>query len=198
MLLMKMREKCLAILMALFGTLICQPVLADSWQSSALSSDLEFIASYQGLPINGRFNRFSVAANTDQATQLTQLDVRVFISSADMGSSEINQAIQTTDWFNSGDFSEAIFTSQHLETVSRTENNAEYIAHGELQLKGLKNSIAVPLSWKNNGSDQVVIAGELTLDRSDFGIGIGEWASGEQIGLAVRVSFTVQLDRINE
>ena len=198
MLLMKMREKYLIILMALFGTLICQPVLADIWQSNSLNSDLEFIASYQDLPINGRFNRFSVAANTDQATQLTQLDVRVFISSADMGSSEFNTAIQAADWFNSGDFSEATFTSQRLITISQQENKSEYIAHGELQLKGLQKNIAVPFNWQNNGSEQATLTGELTLDRSDFGIGIGEWASGEQIGLAVHVSFTVQLDRINE
>jgi polyisoprenoid-binding protein YceI len=115
-----------------------------------------------------------------------------------MGSSEFNQAIQAADWFNVADFSEATFSSQQLQSATPESDKTAFIARGILQLKGLQKNIAVPLSWHNNSSDRATITGELTLDRSDFAIGTGEWASGDQIGLAVRVWFTVQLDKIND
>ena len=185
-------------LIALIAMLGYQPAVAETWQSNAPNSTLEFAASYQGLPINGRFNQFSVTLLSDQLTQPTQLNVAVSIHSADMGSSEFNQAIQAADWFNVADFSEATFSSQQLQSATPESDKTAFIARGILQLKGLQKNIAVPLSWHNNSSDQATINGELTLDRSDFAIGTGEWASGDQIGLAVRVWFTVQLDKIND
>ena len=115
-----------------------------------------------------------------------------------MGSSEFNQAIQAADWFNVADFSEATFSSQQIRLAPKESDKTMLIARGILQLKGLQKNIAVPLSWENNSSNQATISGELTLDRSDFAIGTGEWASGDQIGLAVRVWFTVQLDKVND
>ena len=185
-------------LVSLIAILGYQPALAETWQSNTPNSQLEFAASYQGLPINGRFNQFSVTCLTDQLTQPTQLNVAVSINSADMGSSEFNQAIQAADWFNVADFSEATFSSQNLESVTTDAGAIAFIAHGILQLKGLQKTIAVPLSWQKNSADQVTITGEIILDRSDFAIGTGEWASGDQIGLAVRVWFTVQLDNVND
>ena len=185
-------------LIALIAILGYQPAAAETWQSNAPSSKLEFAASYQGLPINGRFNQFSVTCLTDQLEQPTQLNVAVSITSADMGSSEFNQAIQAADWFNVADFSEATFSSQQIKLTPKESDKTTLIARGILQLKGLQKNIAVPLSWQNNSPNQATITGELTLDRSDFAIGTGEWASGDQIGLAVRVWFTVQLDKVDD
>jgi polyisoprenoid-binding protein YceI len=53
--------------------------------------------------------------------------------------------------------------------------------------------VAVPFDWHQISHKQVAMRGELSLDRSDFGIGQGEWATGEQIGLAVRVWFDVRM-----
>jgi hypothetical protein len=39
------------------------------------------------------------------------------------------------------------------------------------------------------------MSGRLVLKRSDFAIGIGDWSSGEQIGIDVNVSFAVQMQR---
>jgi polyisoprenoid-binding protein YceI len=39
------------------------------------------------------------------------------------------------------------------------------------------------------------MAGELTLDRTRFGIGSGEWATPDPIGLDVKVKFKVTLRR---
>jgi len=39
------------------------------------------------------------------------------------------------------------------------------------------------------------MSGQLILKRNDFSIGIGDWSSGEQIGIDVSVSFVVEMLR---
>lgn len=178
---------------ALAAALLWQPLLAADWQSESENSQLNFAASFQNLPIDGRFNQFSVKYTTDQAALPVNLQVMVSVASADMGNMEFNDEIQALDWFNVADHSTAIFTSQQFEIVSQNKADADYIAHGKLQLKGIEQAVAVPFSWRQINHNQVAMNGELSLNRSDFGIGQGEWATGEQIGLAVRVWFDVRM-----
>jgi hypothetical protein len=39
------------------------------------------------------------------------------------------------------------------------------------------------------------MSGEIVIDRTRFDVGSGEWASGEPIGIGVRVRFRVTLER---
>jgi polyisoprenoid-binding protein YceI len=125
------------------------------WQSSPTDSHLYFAPSYEGMPINGHFKQFSVRYQTDQQSQPSRLKVKVAIASADMGNSDINEAI------------------------------------GTLQLKGFSQPVTVPVSWQPLPDGKAKMTGELLVGRNDFSIGSGEWASGEQIGLAVKIWFDV-------
>jgi len=55
----------------------------------------------------------------------------------------------------------------------------------------------VPFDWQpdTQNPDRATMSGELVLKRSDFSIGIGDWSSGDQIGIDVSVSFTVVMQR---
>jgi polyisoprenoid-binding protein YceI len=178
---------------ALAATLLWQQSLATEWQSEVDNSQLNFAASFQNLPVNGRFKTFSVTCTTDQAARPMNLQVMVSVASADMGNMEFNHEIQALDWFNGADHSTAIFASDHFEIAPESKADVDYIAHGKLQLKGVERAVAVPFDWHQISHNQVAMRGELSLDRSDFGIGQGEWATGEQIGLAVRVWFDVRM-----
>ena len=183
---------------ALAATLLWQPSLATEWQSEVDNSQLNFAASFQNLPVNGRFKTFAFKCTTDQAARPVNLQVMVSVASADMGNMEFNHEIQAFDWFNGADHSTAIFTSDHFEIAPETKAGVDYIAHGKLQLKGVERAVAVPFDWHQISHNQVAMRGELSLDRSDFGIGQGEWATGEQIGLAVRVWFDVRMLSSND
>ena len=65
------------------------------------------------------------------------------------------------------------------------------MAIGTLQLKGFSQPITVPMSWQPLPDGMAKMTGELLVRRNDFSIGSNEWASGEQIGLAVKVWFDV-------
>tara|TARA_B110000902_G_scaffold240232_1_gene289581 strand:- start:1071 stop:1553 length:483 start_codon:yes stop_codon:yes gene_type:complete len=146
--------------------------------------------TFQGLPIEGRFTQFSV-----DYSQAEKLLVTVNIGSADMSDDELNSEIAGVDWFDVSRFDEAVFSSDDLAAVSNSKEN--FVAEGSLNLKGVSEPVNVPFVWQPDAQnpDRAIMSGQLVLKRSDFSIGIGDWSSGEQIGIDVSVSFTVVMQR---
>lgn len=166
-------------------------VSATDWQSNPSKSRLNFAPNYEGMPINGRFTLFSVTYTTDAKDQPIHLSVKVSVASADMDNSDINEAIGAVDWFNITDFPEAQFISDQF----LLDASGQFVAKGSLQLKGHNKSVMVPFRWETMPEGEASMIGELTLARNDFFIGDGEWASGEQIGISVKVWFNVVFSR---
>jgi polyisoprenoid-binding protein YceI len=155
------------------------------WQSDPTpkNSELSYSVNFEQLPINGEFKEFSVDYIAQQ-----QLRVVVDISSVDMGNADINQAIRDVDWFDIKSHRQAVFFSDEIKAVG----DNEFLAKGRLQLKGISQPVNVPFSWQPS-TDSASMTGKLTLSRSDFAIGSPEWASGDQIGIDVDVSFAVEM-----
>ena len=170
--------------------LICLPSAGEQWQSVPTNSQLNYQVTFQGLPIEGRFKQFSVSYSPAQ-----QLHVKVDIGSADMSDDELNREISGADWFDAGRFGEAVFNSDRLVLNNGADN--QFVAKGSLKLKGISQQVSVPFLWTQDSKDSetATISGQLVLKRSDFSIGIGDWSSGDQIGIDVSVSFAVLMQR---
>jgi polyisoprenoid-binding protein YceI len=175
--------KYLILTIYLFSALFSQLSTASNWQFEPAESELNYSVNFEQLPINGQFKEFSVDYIAQQ-----QLRVVVNIASVDMGNSDINQAIRDVDWFDIKSHSQAVFLSNNIKVVGETE----FIAEGQLQLKGISKPVNVPFSWQAS-AESAYMTGKLTLSRSDFSIGSPEWASGDQIGIDVSVSFAVKM-----
>ncbi len=170
--------------------LLCLPSTAEQWRSVATDSQLNYEVTFQGLPIAGQFKRFSVIYSP-----AAKLLVNVDVGSADMSDDELNSEIANPDWFDTGRFSEATFSSESLNAQSNASQ--DFIAAGNLNLKGVSEPVKVPFLWRQDAENpgRAIMSGQLTLQRSDFSIGIGDWCSGEQIGIDVSVSFIVHMQR---
>ena len=170
--------------------LLCLPSTAEQWRSVATDSQLNYEVTFQGLPIAGQFKRFSVIYSP-----AAKLLVKVDVGSADMSDDELNSEIANADWFDTGRFSEATFSSESLNAQSNASQ--DFIAAGNLNLKGVSEPVKVPFLWRQDAENpgRAIMSGQLTLQRSDFSIGIGDWSSGEQIGIDVSVSFIVHMQR---
>lgn len=168
---------------------------AEQWRDNRAESKLYFAPSFEGLPIDGEFRQFAVNLVSDQNLRPESLFVKVQIASADLGSSDLNEAIQMVDWFDSQSFADASFSS---DQIVATDADNQFIASGRLSLKAVEKPIEVPFSWQQSADGSIRMLGELKLDRGDFAIGSGEWSSGDQIGLAVRIWFDVSLVAVND
>lgn len=164
--------------------------LAGEWRSQE-GSELLFEPTWEGEALRGRFDRFDVRLETDAAGIAgAKLTVTVQLESADMDDPDINEAIAGAEWFAVNKHPVATFTSNSIEQAA----DGDYIACGQLELKGVRLPVDVPFQWAATG-DRAEMSGELVIDRTRFNVGSGEWADGEQIGTAVGVSFDVVLER---
>jgi len=167
------------------------PAQAADWRMDAASSRLEFIVSYEKATAPGLFKEFDTRLSFDPDKPAgSTLEVTVNIGSADMKSGDINKAIRMADWFDSARFPKAEFRSMDIRKIDANR----YLARGVLNLKGVQQAVEVPFSWAA-ARDGASMEGELTVRRSLFGIGRGEWAATDVIGGDVKVRFRVALRR---
>jgi polyisoprenoid-binding protein YceI len=166
------------------------PAQADEWRSSA-ASQFGFVTTIETVATPGVFKRFLVLFCFDPSQPSEAwLRVTVDLTAADLGDPDMNAVLADPAWFDTGHFAEAVFDSHSIVEQAP----GEYVANGTLDLKGVQKNLAVPFAWTSAG-DTASMAGELLLDRSEFDVGSGEWASGDTIGIAVQLKFAIQLER---
>jgi polyisoprenoid-binding protein YceI len=166
---------------------------AAEWKMDPAASRLTLQASYQNEPVPGTFKQFDTRLRFDPARLVnSKLDVVVKLDSMDMGSSEINDGVKDPDWLDPNRFPEARFESSDIRQTAP----GRFLANGTLTLKGKKQPVAVPFTWESAGKT-ATMAGELTVKRTAFGVGAGEWTAGDLIGLDVKVMFNVRLQQVN-
>lgn len=180
---------------ALICFVVSPPSLAADWQSDNSKSNLQYAASIEQAPINGAFKKFSVSYTVSENGEPIRLKVTVAVASADMGDNDINEVIQSEEWFDTAQFPEAVFLSENFKANVNSGGKNNFVANGTLQLKGIKRPVSVPFNWQRMSDGKASMTGKITLNRADFAIGTGEWASEEPIGLNINVWFDVRLFR---
>lgn len=182
--------------LALTLCLVCQPCFPVDWQAQTGDSKLSYAVNFEHQPVSGMFKQFRVLFKTTPDAVPQQLRVIVDVASADMGNNDINEAIRQSEWFDVANYPQAEFTSREFGQ----DQDGNYIAHGALRIKGITKPVQVPLVWKHVAGRPGVMSmtGQVVLNRLDFLIGTGEWASGDEIGLGVKVDFRISLISASE
>lgn len=159
------------------------PASAADWQVDAAHSRLGFVGTQQGGTFTGQFHRWQAQLRFDpQDLPHSRFQVTVEIDSIDTGSRERDQYLPGEAWFAARQFPTATFRSTGFS--ARGGNN--YVAQGELTLRGVTRPISLSFSWESRGG-QAKLHAETTLNRTDFGVGQGEFASSDVVGRQVRV-----------
>jgi polyisoprenoid-binding protein YceI len=162
---------------------------AADWRMDPAGSKLEYIATFQKARASGIFKEFDTRVHFDENRLAdSRIDVTVAVVSADMIDADVNKSIRGPDWFDSARFPQAGF---HASDVRRVGEN-RYLARGALTVKGVEQQVEVPFVW-TDAVESATMAGELSVRRAAFHIGLGEWASTDIIGPDVTVKFSVRL-----
>jgi len=165
------------------------PVDAADWRMVPQASRLRFIARYEGSDAPGVFRQFEAVLHFDPAAPGSgRIEVGVETAGADMDSAEINEAIAGPDWLDSKRHPRAQFLSSRIAP----DGLHGYVATGMLKLKGRQREMSVPFTWEQHGG-RARLHGTAELDRTEFGIGSGDWAADEPIARRVRVELTLDL-----
>lgn len=179
-----MRPVLAALLLAAagFATAQAQDLVAES-------SEISFTSRQMGVPVVGRFRRFSAEMAFDpRQPAAARIGFVVDLGSAEIGDAETTAELRKPDWFNVAQFPQARFRSTGVKPLE----GRRFEVTGELAIKGATRPVVVPVTLSQAGA-LTTAAGSFTVRRLDFQIGIGDWKDTALVADPVEVRFKLVL-----
>lgn len=165
--------------------------MAVDWTVDHTQSKLGFVATYDGVGFTTQFEKFDATIHFDpKALETSQFRVTVSLGSVNSRSTDRDEGMQDTEWFDVAHYPEATFVSKQV-----TKNgDDEFAVTGDLSIKDISREIVFPFKWTATDNGAKLI-GETIVKRTDFKIGTGEWEKDETIGFDVKVIVGLILTR---
>lgn len=157
-------------------------------------SVLKFYAINNNAPVEGEFKDFfaDIKFNPDKPEE-GKITVEVQIASVFANYDEVVKNLISKDWLNSSEFPKALFTS---EKISRMPNSDNYYAEGKLKLRDKTMPVVLNFQLQFIDEKNAIAKGYVTLRRSEFGVGQGQWAKDDVVKNEVRVEFRVVAEKL--
>lgn len=179
-------------LIACVVLVLAVPAGASEWRVEHEASELAFAATQDGSRFEGRFRRFQAGMRFDPADlDSSRFDVTIRTASATTGDAQRDRRLPRVAWFHSDAFPEARFETR---SIRPGEGAYAYRAVADLTIRDTTRRIVLPFDWSGDG-DTAVMEGQVTLDRTEFGIGQGQWAACSTVSCQVTVMVDLRLQR---
>lgn len=153
------------------------------------ASELVFVTRQMGVPVEGRFQRWSAQVALDpRKPEAGHVVLRIETDSVSFAAPEVTAEAQRAVWLDTAKYPQAEFRSSGI----RATGDGRFDLTGRLTLKGESHDITVPVALTHSGSHGTAV-GQFTVKRSDFRVGAGEWADPSLVAYEVRVRFRIAL-----
>jgi polyisoprenoid-binding protein YceI len=151
-------------------------------------SSLAFEFDQAGARSSGGFKQFATELAYDEKNlAASTLKVTVQIGSLDTQDEERDTALKSAELFDAAKFPTATYSARSLD---KTPNGI--VAMGRLTLRGVTKELRLPLNVRSTPQG-LELSGTATIQRLDYGVGQGEWASTEWVGNDVKLTYKVTL-----
>lgn len=167
--------------------LAASPACAATWTMLPDASTLGFSGTQTAAPFSGEFKQWSATISYDPAhPETAHVHIVVNTGSAHTGDTQRDEAMPGTDWFSAAAFPQAVF-----DATGFTPGPANHFTTtGTLTIRGISHKLSLPFTLDVAGS-QATAEGEVSLNRGDYDVGQGNWATGDWVGLPVAVKFVL-------
>jgi polyisoprenoid-binding protein YceI len=179
----------LTLAVALIGA-IAPPALAQpAAQLLPAQSEIVFTTKQMGVPVEGRFGKFSAQIVLDPRQPASgRVAFTIETGSARFGAAETDAEVPKPAWLNVAKFPQASFESTAIKALG----GGRFEVAGKLSIKGSTQNVVVPVNVAQSGANSTA-TGTFTIQRLAFKIGEGEWADTQMVGNDVAVRFKLQL-----
>ena len=165
---------------------------AQSTQLLGTGSEIAFTTQQMGVPVEGRFGRFSARITLDpRQPEAGSVILNIDTSSARFGTAELDAELPKPVWLNAARFPQASFESTRI----RAAGADRFEVRGKLAIKGLAHELTVPVQIARTAGPGGLgtASGSFTIKRLDFKVGEAEWADTSLLANDVRVRFKLAL-----
>jgi polyisoprenoid-binding protein YceI len=161
------------------------PAQAANWTVDPAKSHLSFSGSQTGAPFQGSFGKWTAEIAFDPAhPEAAHAKVTIDLASAKTGDTQRDTALPQPEWFDVKAFPRASFEA----TGFIAKGGDAYETPGKLTIRDVSKEIVLPFTLTIAGNSATA-KGHLTLLRTNFGVGQGEWSSNEWVAFEVGVDF---------
>jgi polyisoprenoid-binding protein YceI len=179
----------LALALALAGAHPPAALAQPAAQMLPAQSEIVFTTRQMGVPVEGRFGRFSAQIALDPRQPAGgRVAFIIDTGSARFGSAETDAEVPKPEWLNVARFPQAGFESTAIKALG----GGRFEVAGKLSIKGSTRNIVVPVSVLQSGATSTA-TGTFTIQRLAFKVGEGEWADTQIVGNDVVVRFKLAL-----
>ena len=169
------------------------PSSAREWKMVEKDSSITFKGKQMGKDFDGDIRSFTPSIYFDDAhLDQSKVTVDIDLTTIDARDTDRNKSLFGSDWLDIAQFPKARFETQKI----LKKDDGSYVAEATLTLHGTVQQIELPftlaIDTKDSGKDTAVMNGKVTLDRSKFALGTGDWADPSVIAneIAVDVKLT--------
>ncbi len=160
------------------------PAHAAQWTVEKAKSHLGFSVQWQDHPLRGEFKSWDAKIDFDPAdVDHAHAVVKVDIASVTTGADEMDQGVKGPQGFDATNYSTATFET----TWFRANGKNSYEARGNLTLHGVTRGITLPFKLDIKG-DTAHMTGTAAVTRTDFQVGMGQWATDNPVARLVTVT----------
>ena len=175
---------------ALLGA-VAQPAQAQPKpaQLVAAGSEIGFTTRQMGVPVDGKFGKFSAQIALDPRKPETgSVAFTIDTGSARFGSAELDAELPKPTWLNVPKFPQASFQSSAIKAAGP----GKFEVIGKLSIKGAVRDIVVPVQLTQAGASSTA-SGAFVIKRLEFKVGEAEWADTSLLANDVQVRFKLAL-----
>lgn len=153
------------------------------------ASQIRFTSRQMGVPVDGAFRTFDASLAFDpEAPATARGQLRIDLSSVDIGIREVNEEVVGAQWFDVRRHPDARFEMRQIQP----QGAGRFQVSGVLSLKGASQPLVLNTTLKASGN-QAVMEGSFVIKRLDFGVGGGVWGDVGVVANEVTVRFHLVL-----
>ena len=176
----------LALAIAAPAPALAQPKPA---QLQAAGSEIAFTTKQMGVPVEGKFSKFSAQITLDPKKPETgSVSFSIDTGSARFGSAELDAEVPKATWLNVAKFPQASFQSSAIKAVGP----GKFEVTGKLNIKGSVHDVVVPVQLTQAGATSTA-SGAFTIKRLEFKVGEGEWSDTSMLANDIQIRFRLVL-----
>lgn len=173
------------------------PTMSTAWSIDKAHSNVSFSVRHIFTPVTGEFKEYDANVMFDpENLEESSIDIEIQVNSIDTDVEKRDGHLQSDDFFNAAKYPTITFSSD--EITADGDNN--YTAHGELTIKEVTKEIELPfklLGVQDHPMQENTKVAGVTIDyqinRNDFNVGAGDWASTAIIGGEVNLDIDLEM-----
>lgn len=170
---------------------------ATEWELDKAHSTIKFTITHFFTPVTGTFDDVDAVVNFDpENLEESRIDVTIPVESVNTRNERRDNHLRSEDFFNTSQWPNMRFVSSSIEQTGENE----FVARGELTIRDVTREFDLPFQLlgvmdhpMRENTRVAGISANAELMRTDFGVGVGDWAATAVVGDRVNIELNLEL-----